>query len=160
MAVARLISAGEQAGPRRAAIWSGNIALREVDAVLGDRVDVRRRDVLAPLKAELAVADVIAQDEQDVRFLGLRARGRGGNQHQSHREQIALDVAIHGFLAKAGRDATGGIVTRHGATARDLWRTDYRASAKAGTSLRRKTYSVPLALATTTCRLSWAKATP
>src|SRR5262245_26343219 len=56
MPVARLISARHQAGPRRTAVRPGDIALREADAVPGDRVDVRRRDVLAALEAVLPVA--------------------------------------------------------------------------------------------------------
>ena len=71
MAEALLVAAGQQAGARRAAVRARDVALRAADAVLGDRVDVRRRDVLAAVDADVGVAEVVGQDDDDVGFRGF-----------------------------------------------------------------------------------------
>ena len=77
VAEARLIAAGHQAGPRRAAVGRRDVALREAHAVLGDRVDVRRRDVLAPLATQFAPAEIVGVQNDEVRLVGrLRLRAR------------------------------------------------------------------------------------
>ena len=74
----RLVAAGHQPGAGRAAIRARDVALREADAVPGDRVDVRRRDVLAALEAILGPADVVGEDDEDVGLAASAARASAG----------------------------------------------------------------------------------
>src|SRR5687767_11047187 len=89
VAEAGLIPTGEQAGARRAAIRAGYIALGEPNAVFGERVDVWRRDFLVALKAEFAVADVVAEDDEDVWARGgfVGGKGREGQKRRKEEEQ-------------------------------------------------------------------------
>src|SRR5262249_29879379 len=67
-----LVPAGHQTGAGRTAIWTGDIALREADTLFRDRIDVGRWDVLPTLEAVLTPADVVAEDDQDVRLPPFR----------------------------------------------------------------------------------------
>ena len=88
MAEALLVAAGQQAGPGRAAIRAGDVAARAADAVLGERVDVRRGDVLAAVHADVGVAEVVGQEDE---MLGLRllspAGSDGGEQGETQQGQ-------------------------------------------------------------------------
>src|SRR5438128_1381161 len=68
MAEPLLIAACHQAGPRRAAIRPRDVTVGAADAVLCDRVDVGRGNVLAALDADIAIAHVIANDDEDIGF--------------------------------------------------------------------------------------------
>ncbi len=62
------VESGQQGGPGRAA--TGRVVeLSEADAVLGERVDIRRRD-LAAVATKVGPSHVIDHDEQDVRLGG------------------------------------------------------------------------------------------
>src|SRR5205807_6073598 len=65
----RLIAPGEQSGARRRAVRPGNVPAGEPRAGLRQRVEVRRRDVLAPLYPDVRVAHVVGDDEYDIRHL-------------------------------------------------------------------------------------------
>ena len=61
-----LIATGEQPGPRGTADHAGDVAVGKANAVLGEAIDVRRRHILAALEAEVAVAEVVGHDDDDV----------------------------------------------------------------------------------------------
>jgi hypothetical protein len=63
-----LITSGEEPSPRGTAHNAGDISIGEANAVLCDTVDVRCRDILAPLKAEIAVAEIVSDDDDNVRL--------------------------------------------------------------------------------------------
>src|SRR5207237_4647567 len=77
VAEAGRVAAGQEAGPAGGAVGGGDVAVGESHAVLGDGVDVRRRDVLHdPLEPELAPADVVGQEDDDVRLADVGGRGQ------------------------------------------------------------------------------------
>jgi hypothetical protein len=49
---------------------SGNIAAGESRAVASKRVDVRREDISASMEANVCIADVVSDDEENIRFAG------------------------------------------------------------------------------------------
>jgi len=62
----------------------------------GDRVDVRRRDILPTLEAVLTPADIVAQDDQDV---WLPSRGRVGPSAEQEGQESGCEhqaFAAHG----------------------------------------------------------------
>jgi hypothetical protein len=74
MAEASLVTARQQPRARRAAIWPADVAAGETHAVLGERIQMRRGDVLAAVRAHVAPAVVVGDDEQDVGLLGSKRR--------------------------------------------------------------------------------------
>ncbi len=80
VAEAGLVAAGQQPGARRRAIRPGHVAVGEPHAGGGQRVEVRRGDVLAAVEAHVGIAHVVADDEQDVGFLGLGSQA--GSKHR------------------------------------------------------------------------------
>jgi hypothetical protein len=57
------------------------VGVGEPPAVFSEPVDVRRRDELGPVAAEVAVADVVGQDDHDVRLAGgVSGRCARGNE--------------------------------------------------------------------------------
>jgi hypothetical protein len=72
----RLVAAGEHPGPGRRAVRAGHVAVGEPGAGLRQRVEVRRGDVAAAVDADVGVAHVVADDEDDVRL--RRVGGAGG----------------------------------------------------------------------------------
>ena len=65
-----LVPSGHHPCARRVAHRACRVAIRESRAVPGDGVDVRGRDLGAPLEAEFAVAEIIRDDKHDVRRAG------------------------------------------------------------------------------------------
>src|SRR5688572_28772586 len=87
VAEAGLITAGHQARARGAAIRAGDVALRESNAGLGQRINVRRGDFLVTLESILAIADIVGEEHNDIGFarfssLGRPDRGAGENDRQ------------------------------------------------------------------------------
>src|SRR5688572_13591437 len=80
MAEARLIAARHQSSARRAAIRSGNVALRETDAILRNRINVRRWDLLVALEPKLAVTDIVTKNDNNIRAGRRFIRRARGNQ--------------------------------------------------------------------------------
>src|SRR5688572_21318255 len=66
-----LISPREQSRPRRTAIRPRHIPLREPHAVLRNRVDIRRRNLLVPLKSKFPIPYVIAKKDDEVWLGGI-----------------------------------------------------------------------------------------
>jgi hypothetical protein len=66
---ALLVAPGQHSRARRAAHGAGDVSVGEADALLGNRVDVGGFDVIAELlSADVGVAEVVGDDEDDVGF--------------------------------------------------------------------------------------------
>src|SRR5262249_41393569 len=72
MPEASLIPAREQAGPRRAAIGRGHVAVGAANSRLRQLVDIRGRHGLAAVHADVPITQIIDDDEQNVRLGRLR----------------------------------------------------------------------------------------
>src|SRR5439155_3481405 len=68
MAEACLVTPGEKAGARRAAIRRRDVAVVATHAAGRERVEVRRRHVLAAVNAGVAIAEIVGDDDEDVGF--------------------------------------------------------------------------------------------
>ncbi len=120
-----LIPARHEAGPRRAADGAGDIAARKADAVVRDRVDMRRGDVLPPLAAEFAVSQIVGDDHQDIRpraIGGGRAGGFGRCRLRSGEER-----AVRRGRRKTGRGHTS---PQSGKIERSAYKTRLRQETK------------------------------
>src|ERR1022692_2305766 len=89
-----LITARQHFSQRRAAKWGGHVSTGEADAVLGNRIDMRRGDVLAPLATEVGVTEVIRHDDHDIGLpagflLSLCGRWRQRSQNAKTQKDIA-----------------------------------------------------------------------
>src|SRR5438552_18049292 len=74
-----LITPGQQTRPRRAAIWPADIATGETNSVLRQRIDVRGGNLWIALHAQLAVAEIVGDDDENVGARDAFARrARGG----------------------------------------------------------------------------------
>jgi len=67
MAEALLVAAREERRAPRAAHRAGYIAVGELRAGGGKRVDVRRDDIFAAEAGDIAAAQIISQDDEEVR---------------------------------------------------------------------------------------------
>jgi len=76
---ALLIAPGEEPGARWATEGMGAIAIGATSAVSRNRIDVRRGVIGAPVKAHIAVTQVIGQDNYDIRVVCLGS----GLEHES-----------------------------------------------------------------------------
>ena len=63
-----LVPSRHQAGPRRTANGAGDITARKTDAVLGNRIDMGRGNVVPSLAAEFAISEVVGPGDQNIRF--------------------------------------------------------------------------------------------
>ena len=100
-----LVPSGHHSCARRVTHRAGHIAIRESCTVLGDGVDVRGRDLSAPLKAKFAVAKIIRDDKHDVRLLGTN-REHGGREARHQSEQLNHESSyalFHFILAKRSK---------------------------------------------------------
>ena len=68
------VLAGHQAAARRGADGAAGVELRELHPLGRHAVDVRRLDLLLAVAAEFAVAEVVGDDEHDVRPRRLRRK--------------------------------------------------------------------------------------
>ena len=107
----------------RRADRAGRVRGREPRALLGERVEVRRVVVLAAVAAQVVDAEVVGEDEDDVRPVGRRDGGRG-EQDQKYAEAVhdsgsrlwgRESPAILSVMGRVGKDQ---LVTRWGASAR------------------------------------------
>ena len=102
------IAARHQGGPRRGADRL-HVELLEPRARRRELVEVRRLDLLAAVEADVGIAQVVGQDEDDVRFALLRTgrieKGRCDEQGQDeaahHHGPPAGTLRLHGFLLAA-----------------------------------------------------------
>jgi hypothetical protein len=70
-----LIAPGDQAGACRRAVGGIGIALREPQSLERQPVDVRRGVVALAVAAHVGIAEIVRQDEDDVRLGALRKAG-------------------------------------------------------------------------------------
>src|SRR5439155_15054795 len=63
------VQPGHEGAPRRGADRAAGVALGKADALARQPVDVWRLDLRLPVAAEVAVPEVVGQDEDDVRFV-------------------------------------------------------------------------------------------
>src|SRR5215218_942594 len=79
------IAAGEQAGARRRAYRRGRVEVCEAHAFGGHTIDPRRLDAWRAVAAEIVVALVVGENDDDVRWAGLRA-SQGGDRDEDEEE--------------------------------------------------------------------------
>src|SRR5262245_25547510 len=72
---AHLIASGDQSSARWGAIGGIRIALRELEAFDRQTVHVRRRIVALTVAAHIRIAEIVREDEHDVRLGGLCKAG-------------------------------------------------------------------------------------
>ena len=99
---ARAVLAAHQRGPGGLAVRAAGVAVGEPHPLGGQAVDVRRLVVLAAEAADVGVAEVVGQDEDDIR---PRFRGRGGRDHDGRRQgqqsqQTTHDGSLHDSLQR------------------------------------------------------------
>ena len=85
VAEAVLVAAGQQPRAGRRAVGPGYVSVGEPHAGSGQRVQVRRGDILAAVEAHVRIAHVIADNDQDVG--SLRLRGPAGRRRRQTRRQ-------------------------------------------------------------------------
>ena len=67
----RRLGPGQQAHTARSAHGSRDVSVREPHAPCREPVDVRRGNVFAPVTAQIAIAQVVDEDEDDVGLNGV-----------------------------------------------------------------------------------------
>ena len=105
---------GEDAGSRRGAVRSRGVGVGEPDAVPGKPVDVRGSMVGVPVGADVGVAHVVQEQEQDVGPIGRRSghnrgekRGHQGGMHAERRRHCANVAAAGAVRPRRGRAGRG-----------------------------------------------------
>src|SRR5262249_33779156 len=98
------VAAGQQRGPRGTADGLRDVEVGEAHAVASHLVENRRAEVLRSVAAQVAVALVVSEDEDDVRKPGrLRVGGRRRERRQQRRpkdsqENATVSEAVwHGY---------------------------------------------------------------
>ena len=87
------VPAGHEHAARRRADSRPGVELREADPLGRQPIEVRRLDDPLPVRTEIAVAEVVGQDEDDVRpRRGLRGRTCGGQRSQARPQQGRFHV--------------------------------------------------------------------
>src|SRR5690606_23387424 len=97
------------------------VGLGETNAFLREPVDVRSGDQLLPVATEVAVAEVVSDDQDDVRLSG-RQRDRAEKSYGEQRENLfhrvkafalSFTFSFHSFhLSESSRTISGFPVTR------------------------------------------------
>ena len=98
VAKALLIATGQESGAGRAAIGTGDVTARETHAVRGDAVDVRSENLLGKaLATEFAVAEIITNDDQYIRFAlgGVSARGGSKEDERAYEKIEDAETRFH-----------------------------------------------------------------
>ena len=75
------------------------VALRESHAFFGDLVDVRRADFRLAEGTDIAVAEVIGEEEDDVGSVGGEAAGQPRESGREEEDEQESDLRLHGRLA-------------------------------------------------------------
>src|SRR5207245_2708757 len=65
-----LVSAGEEPGPRRRADRAGDVTALAANAGIREGVEVRRGHLRAAVEADVAIAEVVGEEDDDVRAVG------------------------------------------------------------------------------------------
>ena len=87
-------SSGEDGGAGRGANAVGGVTLGEFHTLCSELVEVGGGDDLGAVGAEVAVADIVAVDDDDVGFFGGEAEG--GREGEG-REEEGGEFVVHGF---------------------------------------------------------------
>ncbi len=90
-AVVDAVTTGHQRRAGRSADDAGRVKTTEDRALVRDAVEVRRRPFLSAVEADVAVAQVVAEDHDDVRRAVLRRRGRADRQNQHRNRERQSD---------------------------------------------------------------------
>ena len=67
---ARRVAPGEKPGTRWAAIGRGDVAVPAADAACGEGIDIRRPQILAAMNPDVAKAEIVGDNDQDIGFVG------------------------------------------------------------------------------------------
>ena len=67
---ALLVASGDEGDPCRRAHRRRRVVVRESDAFTSQAVEVRRRQVSGPVGPQIAIAQIVGQDEDDIRSVG------------------------------------------------------------------------------------------
>ena len=89
MSEPRLIATGHQAGAGGRAVRAGDVAIGAANAGLGERVEIRRWNILAALETLVGIAHVVADDEDDVGLFGVSSGENGTERSKGSKEQKA-----------------------------------------------------------------------
>src|SRR5262245_16952871 len=83
------VLAGHEGAAAGSADGAAGVKLRELHPRGGQLVDVRRLDLVLAIAAEVAIAQIVGKDEDDVRlaFLARRARRDGDEPASDHQRQ-------------------------------------------------------------------------
>lgn len=84
-----LVHTAHQCRARGRADRMGRIAVRESDATIGDRIDVRSRDVFASIDSDVRVTKVVSEKDDDVGFVSgsRKAEKRKGKKMGGQKNQ-------------------------------------------------------------------------
>ena len=99
-----LVSARKQRCSRRAAKGSCDVTGGTTNSRGGEGIDMRRGNLAIPLHARLAVAQIIGNEQHDV-----RPRFPGGERHGCEREQHGSQKHSHGKFLTAGSGYGNGV---------------------------------------------------
>ena len=99
VAEALLIAAGHQRGPRGTAIGAAHVAVGEAHAVLRERVEMGRGNVLTAVGAGVGVSVIVGHDDQDIGFDGGSGGGKRRGGEECAREE---EESVHG-VERQGR---------------------------------------------------------
>ena len=122
-----LVATGEERGAGRSTKWRGDVAVGKARAAGGEGVDVGRGDTFAPVATEFAVAEVVGDDEDDVRAAGGLSCSRGDGAGESGEGEAEEKRAwLHDFVGVGRTPLNGWAVT---ASQASCWRRRFRVSA-------------------------------
>ena len=92
---------GEQRGAAGRADGSGDVEVREAHALAGHAVEVGRADARMTVATQVAVAQIVGQNDDQVgQLLGPHCRGRIGQQSQDPCQQEVQRVSVHICMSK------------------------------------------------------------
>ena len=106
MAEARLVTSREKAGARGTAIRRGDVTAGATHAAGRERVDVGRRHVLAAVNADVAIAEIVGDDDEDVGFRGLCSISRVQCGQRSQQQGGEGGDRFHGVVPDNDAEAT------------------------------------------------------
>ena len=101
------VASGHESGAARGADLGGGIELREAQAFGGHTIQIRRLDRRVAVAAEVAVAEVVGQDDDDVRLRGGVGadgeRDEQGQQQGLHKDDKGVRLALGKGVLRPGR---------------------------------------------------------
>ena len=82
------VAAGHQPGPRRGADVCARISLREPQSGRRQTVDIRRPDPFGAVRADVAVTEIVGEDQYDIR------RGKSLRSRTAGRRRVCCRIAV------------------------------------------------------------------